>query len=150
LIKARFHANHRLGSVFGRTRCFHLGFGCSRLEFRTNVGRNKNGNGSIAQEDVIISEHNSSLSAIDSADPQQNIGDGMHSQLRECTAFDASEVEAMGQAFDAACATLQLSDGEDAFRKLVACKVIECAESGERNPQRIYDLVLSEFRRSRH
>ena len=56
----------------------------------------------------------------------------------------------MGQAFDAACAALQLSDGEDAFRKLVACKVIECAESGERNPQRIYDLVLSEFRRSRH
>jgi hypothetical protein len=74
----------------------------------------------------------------------------MHSHLRECTAFDASEVEAMGQAFDAACATLQLSDGEDAFRKLVARKVIECAESGERNPQRIYDLVLSEFRRSRH
>jgi hypothetical protein len=106
--------------------------------------------GSIAQEDVIISEHNSSVCALDSPDPQQNIGDGMHSQLRECTAFDASEVEAMGQAFDAACAALQLSDGEDAFRKLVACKVIECAESGERNPQRIYDLVLSEFRRSRH
>lgn len=108
--------------------------------------------GSIAQEDVIISEHISSACALISQSPnqQQNIGDSMHSQLRECTAFDASEVEAMGQAFDAACATLQLSDEEDAFRKLVACKVIECAESGERNPQRIYDLVLSEFRRSRH
>jgi len=101
---------------------------------------------------VILSEHNTSVRALDSRSPnqQQNIGDRMHSQLRECTAFDASEVEAMGQAFDAACATLELSDGEDAFRKLVACKVIECAESGERNPQRIYDLVLSEFRRSRH
>jgi hypothetical protein len=117
-----------------------------------NEGQNKNGNGSIAQEDVIISEHNSSVCALDCQSPnqQQDIGDRMHSQLRECTAFDASEVEAMGQAFDAACAALQLSDGEDAFRKLVACKVIECAESGERNPQRIYDLVLSEFRRSRH
>jgi hypothetical protein len=104
-----------------------------------------------AQQDVIISEHNSPACALNSQHPNHKKGgDRMHSQLRECTAFDASEVEAMGQAFDAACATLQLSDGEDAFRKLVACKVIECAESGERNPQRIHDLVLSEFRRSQH
>jgi len=120
--------------------------------FPANEGQNKKRNSSIAQQDVMISERNPSVCTLDSHSPnrQQNIGDSMHSQLRECTAFDASEVEAMGQAFDAACATLQLSDGEDAFRKLVACKVIECAESGERNPQRIYDLVLSEFRRSRH
>jgi hypothetical protein len=93
-----------------------------------------------------------SVCALDLQPPnrQQKIGDDMHSQLRECTAFDASEVEAMGQAFDAACATLQLSKGEDAFRNLVACKVIECAESGERNPQRLYDLVLSEVRRLQH
>jgi hypothetical protein len=120
------------------------------LESRTNEGQNKKGKGSIAQQDVIISEHNSSALCANLSASQQIIGGSMHSQLRECTAFDASEVEAMGQAFDAACATLQLSDADDAFRKVVACKVIECAESGERNPQRIYDLVLSEVRRSRH
>ena len=58
------------------------------------------------------------------------------------TAFDADDLKAMDQAFQALCIELQLNPG-DTFRDLVARKVIEFAQRGEMDPERLFELVLS-------
>jgi hypothetical protein len=56
--------------------------------------------------------------------------------------FDPPAIEAMTAAFDAARLSLQLADRDDPFTEIVARKVIEIAGTGERDPKRIYALVL--------
>jgi hypothetical protein len=48
--------------------------------------------------------------------------------------FQPDEVQAMAKAFEATCAGLGLSHRDDPIGELVATKVIECARTGERNP----------------
>ena len=65
-------------------------------------------------------------------------------------AFEPKHIEAMGQAFDAVCSGLGLTKRDDPLRDLVARKVIECAQRGECNPERLARIVLSALQRLPH
>jgi hypothetical protein len=56
--------------------------------------------------------------------------------------FDPEQVRAMGAAFDRACQSLRLNDTDDPLTKLIAGKIVEAAQSGERDPIRLYDCVM--------
>ncbi len=57
-------------------------------------------------------------------------------------AFDPEQVRAMGAAFDQACRSLQLREIDDPLTKLIAGKIVEAAQAGERDPDRLYDSVM--------
>jgi len=61
--------------------------------------------------------------------------------LKEAT-FDPQAINAMSTAFEAVCEALQLVTRSDPLTEIVARKVIEVAGAGERDPERIRDLVL--------
>lgn len=61
--------------------------------------------------------------------------------------FDEELTHAMGVAFERACETLRLSDKDDPATRLLAKKVIEAATSGERDAERLYQMVLDSVRR---
>ena len=56
-------------------------------------------------------------------------------------------LEAIGQAFEAVCRGVQLTKRDDPLRDLVARKVIECAQRGEHDPERLARIVLSALQR---
>lgn len=62
-------------------------------------------------------------------------------------AFEPKHIEAMGQAFEAVCSGLGLTNRDDPLRDLVARKVIECAQRGEYDPRRLARIVLSALQR---
>jgi hypothetical protein len=49
---------------------------------------------------------------------------------------------AKGVAFEYACAAFRLADRSDPLTELVACKIIDAAKAGERDPDKLYDEVL--------
>jgi hypothetical protein len=61
--------------------------------------------------------------------------------LKEAT-FDPEAIKAMSAAFEGVCESLHLVNRSDAMTEIVARKVIEVAGTGERDPERIRDLVL--------
>jgi len=61
--------------------------------------------------------------------------------------FEPKHIEAMGRAFEAVCSGLGLAKHDDPLRDLVARKVIECAQRGEHDPERIARFVLSALQR---
>ena len=61
-------------------------------------------------------------------------------------AFEPEHIEAMRQAFDVACARLELSIGTgDHKTELVARRIIELARAGERDANRLIARILAEF-----
>jgi hypothetical protein len=56
--------------------------------------------------------------------------------------FEPKAIEAMTAAFEAVCDSLKLLDRDDPITEIVARKVIEVAGTGERDPERIRELVL--------
>jgi hypothetical protein len=62
--------------------------------------------------------------------------------------FDPKAIEAMTAAFEAVCESLQLVKRDDLIAEIVARKVIEVAETGERDPERIRELVLLALKES--
>jgi hypothetical protein len=60
--------------------------------------------------------------------------------MEEC--FDPEHLLAMGVAFDHACRSLRLSDTDDPLTKLIADKIIEAAQAGERDADRLYHSVM--------
>jgi hypothetical protein len=56
--------------------------------------------------------------------------------------FDPAAIAAMRAAYEVACASLGLVDKTGPFNEIVARKVIEIAGTGERDPERLSDLVL--------
>jgi hypothetical protein len=62
--------------------------------------------------------------------------------------LDPEAIEPMVAAFKAACQSLQLVDRDDLLTQIVARKVIEVAETGERDPERLRDLVLLALKES--
>jgi hypothetical protein len=56
--------------------------------------------------------------------------------------FDPEAIKAMAAAFEAVCESLQLLTRSDAITEIVARQVIEVAGTGERDPQRICDLLI--------
>jgi hypothetical protein len=56
--------------------------------------------------------------------------------------FDPNAIKAMTAAFEAVCDSLKLLDRDDPITEIVARKVIEVGGTGERDPERIRELVL--------
>jgi hypothetical protein len=60
--------------------------------------------------------------------------------------FDPETIRVMGLAFEMALVALRLSDRGDLANEVLAHKIIDIAQAGERNPERLCDVVLREFR----
>ena len=69
------------------------------------------------------------------------------SRTNDNAAFDPQAVKALDLAYDDACAVLHVVDRADPRATIVAKKIIEHAQQGERDPIRLRDLVLIELQR---
>ena len=64
-------------------------------------------------------------------------------RLLEKRAFEPKHIDVMVYAFEAVCVEKNLQQGkDDAMRELVATRVIDFAQRGELDPQRLRGLVL--------
>ena len=63
------------------------------------------------------------------------------SRINDNAAFDPQAVKALAATYDDACAVLHVIDGTDPRATIVAKKIIEHAQQGERDPIRLRDLV---------
>jgi hypothetical protein len=66
-------------------------------------------------------------------------------RLLQNQAFEPEHIEAMSHAFEAVCLKLNLADRDDPLRDAVANKVIDWAKRGEKNPERLYQIVLADI-----
>jgi hypothetical protein len=66
-------------------------------------------------------------------------------RLLEREAFQPELVTIMGDVFEDVLKTLGLVDREDPLTKMIARKVIELAQTGERSPARLKQLTLDAF-----
>ena len=66
-----------------------------------------------------------------------------HSLLKEIARFDQREIEALFEAFEAAAERLSLSQRDNPLRRLLASLIVECARSGERDPERLCTMVVA-------
>ena len=57
-------------------------------------------------------------------------------------AFDSDMTRIMGEAFDRACASLHDIGQPDLVREVIARRIIEVAQTGERDPIRLSDRAL--------
>jgi hypothetical protein len=57
-------------------------------------------------------------------------------------AFGPEAVKAMTTAYEEVLKELKLTDRSDTLAEIVARKIIECAQTGERDPNRLRDVVL--------
>ena len=57
-------------------------------------------------------------------------------------AFDSEMTRIMGEAFDHACASLHDIGQPDLVREVIARRIIEVAQTGERDPIRLSDRAL--------
>ena len=57
--------------------------------------------------------------------------------------FDAETVRLLGVAFEITRAALEIDDKNEPARHAIATKLIELATSGERDPDRLAELVLA-------
>jgi hypothetical protein len=67
-------------------------------------------------------------------------------RLLEREAFDPEDITVLVAAFEDALSTLGLVNRADPLTELVAKKIIECAQTGERDPIRLRDYVLKSLR----
>jgi len=65
--------------------------------------------------------------------------------LQNC-AFEPASIEVMGTAFEQACTVLGLADDNNPTRELVAKRIIELAQQGERDGDRLRERTLEHFR----
>jgi len=63
-------------------------------------------------------------------------------RLLEREAFSHEDIKVMTAAFEDTLAALQLIDRLDPLTEMVAKKIIECAQTGERDPIRLRDCAL--------
>jgi hypothetical protein len=66
-------------------------------------------------------------------------------RLLQNSAFEPEHVQAMEQAFEETLAQLGLVDRADPLVELVARKIIELGQQGERDPKRFRDLAVMAF-----
>jgi hypothetical protein len=64
--------------------------------------------------------------------------------FKEC-AFEPDAVICMARAYESALLALRLTDRQDPLTEIVAKKIIEIAETGERDPDRLRDRALEEI-----
>jgi hypothetical protein len=67
-------------------------------------------------------------------------------RLLQNSAFEPEMIEVMSAAFEEACSSLGLAQVSDPLREMVALKIIECAQTGERDRERLRDCALKAFR----
>lgn len=60
--------------------------------------------------------------------------------------FDPETIRVMGLAFEMALVALRLIDRGDLANDVLAQKIMDLAKAGERDPERLCDGVLKEFR----
>jgi len=60
-------------------------------------------------------------------------------------AFDDTATSAMGEAFDKACKSLRSFGTACTAREIIATRIIEAAENGERDPARLHEQALIPF-----
>ena len=65
--------------------------------------------------------------------------------VEEKTFFSPEDITALATAFEDTLRALRLADRNDPIVLMVAKKVIELARQGERNPERLRALVISQF-----
>ena len=66
-------------------------------------------------------------------------------RLLDDAAFDPAAITALRDAYESACAALQLADRAAPLTEVVAKKIIEHARRGERDPLRLREIVLKEL-----
>jgi hypothetical protein len=64
--------------------------------------------------------------------------------------FDPETIRVMGLAYEMALIALRLGDRGDLANEVVAQKIIALAKAGERDPERLCEGVLQEFRPPPH
>ena len=67
-------------------------------------------------------------------------------RLLQNSAFEPDRIAIMSAAFRQACHELGLGNAEDPMRQVVARKIIECAQTGERDQARLCDCALRALR----
>jgi hypothetical protein len=67
--------------------------------------------------------------------------------LFQTPSFNPEEISSMAQAFEAVCSALQMPKLDDDLARFVAAKIIAAAGTGERNPERLCEIVLTELER---
>jgi hypothetical protein len=67
-------------------------------------------------------------------------------RLLEREAFSPEDIAVLTAAFEGTLRALELVDRTDPLTELVARKIIECAQTGERDPIRLRDCVLKLLR----
>jgi hypothetical protein len=68
----------------------------------------------------------------------------IHHSLPEMTAFEPDALAAMVQAFEGACASLHVVDGDDRGREIIATRVIDLARGGVIDADALRDRVIAE------
>jgi len=63
--------------------------------------------------------------------------------IRARVDFDDETTRLMGEAFDAARASLDGEDEPELFYEIIAARIVEAAKKGERDPIRLRDIVLA-------
>jgi hypothetical protein len=64
-------------------------------------------------------------------------------RLTKDVAFEPEEIRLMTDAFEEACRALGLTDPNDRWRDIVAKKIIEATQRGERDPERLRECGVS-------
>ena len=60
--------------------------------------------------------------------------------------FDPETIRVMGLAFETARVALRLADRADLANEVLAQKIVDLAKAGERDPERMCEGVLLQFR----
>ena len=60
-------------------------------------------------------------------------------------AFEPEHLRAMGDAFEESLTSLNISDRNDPIARLIAMKIIELGQRGERDSQRLRDYAVRAF-----
>jgi hypothetical protein len=63
-------------------------------------------------------------------------------RLLQHSAFEPDRIEIMSAAFEQACRQLGVVEAGDPLRETLARKIIECAQTGERDLARLRDCAL--------
>jgi len=66
-------------------------------------------------------------------------------RLLQDAVFDDQALKAMTTAYDAALVDLGLLNRTGRLKEIIARKIIECARSGERDPERLCALALKDI-----
>ncbi len=64
-------------------------------------------------------------------------------QLLEGRSFDAETIGVITEAFETACRDLRLTDRRDPITETLALKIIEAAQSGQRDPDAIRQQAMA-------